>query len=224
MEKIGNYELNKIYCEDCLEGLKKLPDNSIDLVLTDPPYGINIAKKGNVGGEKLAKVKDYGKSNWDDKIPEKEIFDEIFRISKNQIIFGGNYFLEHLKNTSCFIVWDKNNTGNFADCELAWTSFKTSTRLFKYTWNGMLQGDMKNKEQRFHPTQKPLPLMKWILQNYSKENDIVLDPFMGSGTTAVACKELDRNFIGFEISQEYCDVAYKRLNKVNNKKLKEWFT
>lgn len=136
------------------------------------------------------------------------------RISKNQIIFGGNYFVENLQNSSCWIVWDKNNNGNnFADCELAWTSFKSAVRKFKFTWNGMLQENMKNKENRVHPNQKPVPLMQWCIQNYSKETDVILDPFLGSGTTAVACKNLGRKFIGIEQSPEYCKIAEDRLRQ-----------
>ena len=205
--------INKVTQGDCLELMKQLPDKSIDLILTDPPYGIGEAKGKNKSRCKLAKAKDYGISEWDDHIPNKEVFDEIFRVSKNQIIFGGNYFVENLKNSPCWIVWDKNNSGDFADCELAWTSFKTAVRKFKWTWNGMIQENMKNKEVRKHPTQKPIELMRWCLENYSKEGDLVLDPFLGSGTTARACKDLKRDFIGFEISKEYCEVARDRLKQ-----------
>ncbi len=204
-------ELNTIYNEDCLETMKRIPDGTIDLILTDPPYGIGEAKGKNKSRGKATKAKDYGTHDWDDEIPSKQIFDEMFRISKNQIIFGGNYFIEYLSNSPCWIVWDKDNTGDFADCELAWTSFTSATRLKKHRWNGMLQEDMSNKEYRFHPTQKPLPLFKWILNNYSKTGEIVYDPFLGSGTTALACKDLGRRFIGSEISKEYCAIAESRL-------------
>ena len=209
---------------DCLEEMKKMPDKLVDLVLTDPPYGINIASNGQIGGNKpfgskgskdrgtkLCGLTRYGKQTWDKKIPSKEIFDEIYRVSKNQIIFGGNYMVEHLYNSPCWIVWDKDNSGNFADCELAWTSFKTAVRKIKYRWNGMLQGNMQEKEKRCHPTQKPAPVMRWILRNYSIKNNLILDPFMGSGTTGVACKEEDRDFIGIEINKEYYEIAEKRL-------------
>lgn len=198
---------------DCLEIMKTIPDKSIDLVLTDPPYGINICKSGTVGGRNLAKVKNYGKCEWDNKIPDKNYFEEMFRISKNQIIFGGNYFIDRLFNTPCFVVWDKDNTGNFADCELAWTSFKTATRLIKFTWNGFIQGNMREKDFREHPTQKPKSVMKWILENYSETDQTILDPFMGSGTTGVACQELGRNFIGIEINEKYFKIAERRINQ-----------
>lgn len=196
---------------DCLELMKELEDNSVDLVLTDPPYGINICSTGSVGGVCLTKTTDYGIQTWDKTIPEKEVFDEMFRISKNQIIFGGNYFLDYLPSTPCMIVWNKDNSGNFADCELAWTSFNSAVRMFKFRWNGMLQEDMKNKEERVHPTQKPIALFKWILENYSNEGDVILDPFLGSGTTLRACRETNRNGIGFEKEEKYEPIIRKRI-------------
>ena len=137
---------------------------------------------------------------------------EVGRISKNQVIFGGNYYSDYLPASSCWIVWDKDMIGgNFADCELAWTSFNTAVRIFKWRWCGMLQEDMTNKELREHPTQKPLALFEWILKNYSKENDIILDPFMGSGVTLEACKLMGRKYIGIEINPDYCKIAKERL-------------
>ena len=207
-------EVNKIYNDDCLNVLKQLPDKSIDLVLTDPPYGIGEAKKNNASRGKLAIAKDYGKKDWDDRIPQKEIFDEIFRVSKNQIIFGGNYFVEYLNNSSCWLVWDKNNGANdFADCELAWTNFKSAVRKYKWTWNGMLQEDMKHKDIRIHPTQKPLKLFEMILRDYSRENDLILDCFSGSGTTAVACHNLNRRFICIEKDYDYWKASVERLER-----------
>ena len=203
--------INQIINADCLDILRELPDKSIDLVLTDPPYGIGEAKKNNASRSKLAIAKDYGKKYWDDRIPQKEIFDEIFRVSKNQIIFGGNYFVEYLHNSSCWLVWDKNNSGNFADCELAWTNFKSAVRKYRWTWNGMLQHDMKNKDVRIHPTQKPLKLFEMILNDYSKENDLILDCFSGSGTTAVACHNLKRRFICIEKDEDYYNASVERL-------------
>jgi len=205
-------ELNKIYNMDCLEGLKQLEDNSIDLVLTDPPYGLDIAKNGYVGGENATKPTNYGIQDWDSSIPSAEYFKEIMRVSKNQIIFGGNYFLDYLGKTKCFIVWDKGRREtNFADCELAWTSFDKPTRIFKYTWDGMRQESMKFKEKRIHPTQKPLKLGLWILDKFSAEGDIILDTHIGSGTFMVASQQLNRQYLGFDISKEYCDMAKKRL-------------
>lgn len=223
-------ELNKIHNIDCLEFMKTLPDKCIDLVLTDPPYGIGIAKTGMVSGyrnlqgnsEKIGfkNQKDYGKQNWDNNIPTKEYFDEMFRISKNQIIFGGNYFVEYLPNSSCWLVWDKkeNVANDFADCELVYTSFKTSVRKFTYGWTGFegINNSNKHNDKKQHPTQKPLELLLWIIKNYSKERDTIFDPFLGSGTTAVACKLLKRNYIGCEISKEYCDIAEARIKAISN--------
>lgn len=198
----------KIYHGDCLEIMPLLP--KVDLVVTDPPYGINVASNGTVGGRKLAAVKDYGKCEWDKEIPKPELFKMIYDKSENQVIFGGNYFAIYLSNSPCWLVWDKDNTGNFADCELVYTSFKSATRKIKYRWNGMLQGNMKEKEFREHPTQKPVPVLRWIIEHYHF-NGIVLDPYLGSGTTLVACKELNRNGIGIEINEKYCEIAKKRL-------------
>lgn len=212
-------ELNTIYNEDCLETMKRMPDGFVDLVLTDPPYGIGVdrtmAKQGGTQYGKAAAPKShYSSSGWDDKIPSKEVFDEIFRVSKHQIIFGGNYFTLYLPPSSSWIVWDKVNGDNaFADCELVWTSHKSAVRLKQYMWNGMIQQNMKNKETRYHPTQKPLDLLRWILEKYSAAEDLIYDPFMGSGTTARACKDLGRNYIGSEISKEYCDIAEQRLRQ-----------
>lgn len=213
-----NEFLNKIIHADCMDILKELPDKSIDLVLTDPPYGIGIAKKKTIGRSNLCRATEYELKNWDNQIPSKEIFDEIFRVSKNQIIFGGNYFVEYLKNSSCWLVWDKNNTGNFTDCELAWTNFKSAVRKYKWTWNGMLQEDMKHKDIRIHPTQKPLGLFQMILNDYSNENDLILDPFSGSGTTAVACHHLKRNFIAIEKDKDYYNASIERLRREKMKR------
>lgn len=206
-------EVNKIYNADCMDILKELPDKCIDLVLTDPPYGIGIAKNGTVGGNNCGAAKNYGKTDWDKSIPEKEIFNEILRVSKHQIIFGGNYFVEYLHNSPCWIVWDKNNTGNFADCELAWTNFKSAVRKYRFTWNGMIQENMKEKEIRIHPTQKPVGLFQMILNDYSNENDLVLDCFSGSGTTAIACHNLNRRFICIEKDYDYWKASCERLKE-----------
>ena len=207
-------KLGRLWHGDCLDGIQNL--NHVDLVLTDPPYGKDIAKTGRIGGRKLAPVKDYGASDWDEKPPPPEYFYRLPKISKNQIIFGGNYFIEWLKNGPCWLVWDKDNTGNFADCELAWTSFDTSVRKFKHRWNGMLQEcGGKDKEIRYHPTQKPVGLFVQILDKYSKDSDIVLDTHLGSGTTAIACERLGLKWIGIEISEAYCEIAAKRIEKEN---------
>ena len=146
----------------------------------------------------------------DSTIPSADYFKELFRISENQIIFGGNYFIEHLYNTPCFIVWDKDNSGNFADAELAWTSFKTATRIFKYRWNGMLQQDMKNKEERIHPTHKPVALYSWIFKNYARAGDKILDTHLGSGSSRIAAYKAGLDFTACELDKDYFDAQEKR--------------
>ena len=213
VEKITNQIIN----DDCINIIKQLPDKCVDLILTDPPYGINESSKNHKSRSKLAKAKDYGRKNWDNKIPEKIYFDEMMRVSKRAIIFGGNYFVEYLKNSSCWIVWDKNNGNNdFADCELAWTNFTTAVRKYDWTWTGMLQQNMKNKDIRIHPTQKPRGLLEKILLDYSKENDLILDCFSGSGTTAVACYNTNRRFICIEKDKEYYEKSLERLKEIKS--------
>ena len=219
---------------DCLDLMSGYPDDHFDLTLTDPPYGIgesnekNMSRYSKVGFKgKIRRKKirgtDFGHYEWDNQRIDKEYFTEMLRISKNQIIFGGNYYTDYLYPTSCWIVWDKDNGNNdFADCELAWTSFKSAVRIIKYRWNGMLQGNMKNKEKRVHPTQKPLPLFKWILEKYSKPGDTILDPFLGSGTTLEACYQTGRNCIGFELDPQWEHLYSARAHR-NQGSLGDWF-
>jgi len=215
-------EIDRIYCGDCLDLMREMPDKGVDLVLTDPPYGIGEAagKNKTRGGPafgnptKIVPARDYGFCEWDNMRLEGNYLSEMARISKNQIIFGGNYYADLLDPTSCWLVWDKDNGENdFADCELAWTSFKTAVRKFKWRWNGMLQEDMRHREERIHPTQKPVPLFVWILEKYSKPGDLVLDPFLGSGTTAIACLRTGRHFIGIEKHEPYFLKAQERIDK-----------
>lgn len=220
----GTTPIDVIIQGDCLEEMRQFPDKYFDLCLTDPPYGIgeaagkNDSRGGIPKGPKNPRhtpvpSTKYEALTWDDKPPSPEAFKEIFRISKNQIIFGGNYF--GLPASPCWIVWDKDNgDSDFADCELAWTSFPTAVRKFKYRWNGMLQEDMKHKETRYHPTQKPVKLFMDILEKYSKPGDTVVDPFLGSGTTAIACLKTDRRYLGIEKEPEYCEIARKRVAAV----------
>ena len=206
-----NLPRNQAIHGDCLEVMADFPDDSIDLIVTDPPYGIGEAAGKNKSRDKLARAKDYGNKKWDNFRPELDYFRQMQRISKNQIIFGGNYFADILPASSCWIVWDKDNSGDFADCELAWTSFRSAVRKIKWRWNGMLQENMKCKEIRVHPTQKPVPLMTWLLKKYSQPNDIILDPFLGSGTTAIAAINTGRRWIGIEKEAEYVEMARRRI-------------
>ncbi len=197
--------INKVVQGDCLEIMRKMPDKSVDLCLTDPPYGIGMDKELHKKQGKYG-YKDYGNTNWDVK-PTKEYFDEMIRVSKNQIIWGGNYFVDYLYPSMGWMVWDKGQRNfSLADGELAWSSFQRALRIFEVSRAKALQ------DHKQHPTQKSLSLMKWCLLKSSEKNSLILDPFLGSGTTAVACKELHRRFIGIEISKEYCDIANLRLN------------
>jgi site-specific DNA-methyltransferase (adenine-specific) len=199
--------------KDCMEGMREYPDKFFDLAIVDPPYGIGEDGASNHSRSRLANAKVYSPKGWDRETPPEEYFKELFRVSKNQIIWGGNYFLDKIKvPTPCMIVWDKENGDNdFADCELAWSSFQSAVRKFRYRWAGMLQGNMKEKEVRIHPTQKPAALYKWLLQNYAKKGDKILDTHVGSASSLIACIDLGFDYVGFEIDKEYYDNACKRI-------------
>ena len=192
--------MNIAYNMDCMEYMRTLPDKAFDLAVVDPPYGIGENGGKNCTRSKLAKAPKY-KPFWGEDIepPSNDYFKQLVRVSNNQIIFGANHFADRLEkpNSSCWIVWDKENGENdFADCELAWTSFKSSVRLFRYRWAGMLQGDMKNKEMRIHPTQKPAALYAWIYAHYAKPGDKILDTHLGSGSSRIAAYNAGAGFCG----------------------------
>jgi site-specific DNA-methyltransferase (adenine-specific) len=213
MNKIGQAELHNI---DCMAYMATLPDKAFDLAIVDPPYGIGENGDRNKSRGKLAVAKDYKAfAGGDIESPNKDYFLELQRISKNQIIWGANHFASNLPNpsSSCWIVWDKENSGNFADCELAYTSFKTAVRKFTFTWNGMIQGDMKNKETRIHPTQKPVKLYEWLLTNYAEKGQKILDTHLGSGSIAIACNNLGFDLVGCELDENYYKAACDRINQ-----------
>jgi DNA modification methylase len=200
---------------DCLKVMGLMEDDSVDLVLTDPPYGIDIAT-GKIGADGLAKTKDYGVKEWDKHIPSVDIFKKILSIGKNQIIFGGNYFAHLLPPSKRWIVWDKEVPAGmtFSGVELAWTSIKKNSLDFiRYQWHGMLQKDMKHKEERVHPTQKPTGLFKKIIEDYSKDKELIFDGFLGSGTTALACLKTNRRCIGVELDEDYFKICCDRIEK-----------
>ena len=207
------------YNMDCMHGMKQFPDKYFDLAVVDPPYGIGYdadAQKvaGTMFGKAKARKKIYHTANWDAEPPKDEYFTELFRVSKNQVIWGGNYFLKYLCSTNCMIIWDKRKRGlAFADCEIAWTSFKKQARIFEYKWNGMLQEDMKNRENRIHPTQKPVALYEWILNNYANKGDIILDTHVGSASSLIACRNTGHKYVGFEIDPVYYAKAKERLDR-----------
>lgn len=169
---------SETYNTDCLQYMRTLPDNHFDLAIADPPYGIGC--DGQWGLAVRAKLSSYKQKQWDRQPPTRDWFNELVRVSKNQIIFGANHFISRIPiDSPCWVVWDKENSGNFADCELAWTSFQSAVRIFRFRWNGMLQGNMANKEHRIHPTQKPVALYAWLLRNYAKEGRHHIRPHDG---------------------------------------------
>ena len=210
------------YNMDCMQGMKEFPDDHFDLAIVDPPYGIGVGTMSYTNGVErvghaLANRKDYRHSEWDYR-PDKSYFDELFRVSKKQIIWGGNYFTDYLPPSKGFIVWDKrvqdSMVNDFADCELAWISKGLGVaRIYRYLWNGMLQGNMKNKETRFHPTQKPVALYKWILTNYAKPGDKILDTHVGSASSLIACEDMGFKYVGFEIDEEYYKLGVERIKR-----------
>jgi site-specific DNA-methyltransferase (adenine-specific) len=202
-------ELDKIYNMDCLEGMKEIEDKSIDLIITDPPYGKKASKGTNGFG--TAKNRRYV-GEWDNNIPSKEIFNEMLRISKNVIVFGGNYFAHILPPSNHWVVWDKKGDiafkNPFADCELIYTNFNKPIKKIVFKQQGFITD---SKDIRYHPTQKPSELLQILIERYSKENDIILDCFIGSGSTAIACINTNRRFIGFELDTGYFNIANERI-------------
>jgi len=212
-EKQMQEKMNLIHNIDCLEFMKQVPDDCFDLVLTDPPYGINLANMNlGIGNTPKASKKENRKweaKDWDSEVPTDKVFEEIFRISKNQIIWGGNYF--NLPAHKFYILWDKQipNGLSFADCEIAWTSYDKAPRIFRYS-------AYRDKARKLHPTQKPLMLFEYCIEISRNKNDVqkIFDPFVGSGTTAVACKSLGLDWCGCELEVDYVEIANKRLEQV----------
>ena len=216
-------EKNNCYNMDCEIGMKLMQEQGLkaDWCITDPPYGINFdniyESRGGTQAKSEATAKRFYKAkNWDNVRIEGNIIDLMRACSKEQIIFGGNYYTDILPPTKSWVVWNKrqpNTHNDFADLEMAWCS-KGQARLFSYEYMGMIQGDMKNKDERFHPTQKPTQLWCMILNYYTKEGDLILDPFAGSQSLRVACHKLKRNYIGFEIDKEYYEKGCEWYEKV----------
>lgn len=208
-----------VFNDDCMNILSSLPDKAFELAIVDPPYGLgrnNITK--NVSRGVRAKGKDYIVFAGEDaSAPDEEYFTQLRRVSKNQIIWGANHFISRLPapiDSSCWIVWDKDNGAtDFADCELAWTSFPTAVRKFKFRWNGMLQENMKDKEVRIHPTQKPVKLYEWLLLKFAKPGDKILDTHFGSGSLGIACLNMGFSLTAVELSPYYYEAACNRLKK-----------
>ena len=199
-----------VYNEDCVEGLKRFSDNHFDLAIVDPPYGIGAGSVNFQSGTRKKPSKFHKVNDWDNAIPTAEYWEQLFRVSKNQIVWGGNYMTEFLPPSRCWIFWDKGTGDNsYADGELAWSSFDKKCNKYEYLWAGFKK---KHQVERIHPTQKPVDLYRWILQNYAKEGDLILDTHLGSGSSRIAAYKGGFNFVGFEIDQEYYEKQEKRFN------------
>mgnify|MGYP003661903132 CR=1 len=209
IETIGDATL---YLGDCLEILPTL--GKVDAVITDPPYGIGEAAGKNKSRGKLAVAKDFGNDDWDDKPVSHLDLVRVIAAGNVAIIFGGNYY--SMSPSPCWLVWDKcNGTNDFADCELAWTNLQKAVRRIQYRWNGMIRDGGESRGD--HPTQKPIGVMKWCIEQAGNVQTI-LDPFMGSGTTGVACANLGRKFVGIEIEPKYFEIACERIDNAYRQK------
>ena len=208
------YELNQIIHADCMDIMKDIPDKYFDLAIVDPPYFDGPQKSNYYAGTKqktaVGKYKDLSKS-WE--LPDKKYFDELIRISKNQIIWGINYF--NISMPGGRIVWIKGvEKSPFSMCDIAYQSFYNRIDMFKYLWSGFWQEEMKNKEQRIHPTQKPVALYRWLLQNYAKPGDKIIDTHSGSGSLACACHLEKFDFLAIEKDEDYYKASVKRLEEI----------
>jgi len=203
---------------DCMEYMKTLPDKAFDLAIVDPPYGIGEdgakTQSRRVSCKKWKNPADskYKTGGWDKEPPSVEYFNELMRVSKNQIIWGANHFISRIPfDSSCWIVWKKNGNcegADFADCELAWSSFKTAVRFIDFPWTGF--GAVNAGESRIHPTQKPVALYKWLLSRYAKPGDKILDTHGGSGSICIACHDLGYDLTWMELDADYYKAACKR--------------
>lgn len=206
--------ISEVYNMDCVAGMREYPDKYFDLAIVDPPYGINADVKNSTDKKQskksASKSKKYGEQKWDADVPNKEYFIELFRVSKEQIIWGVNYYpFDFLAGGR--IYWDKCVTmPTYSDGEIAYCSLLNSIKSVQIAWHGMIQHDMKNKEQRIHPTQKPIKLYEWILMNYAKEGDKILDTHLGSGSSRIAAYRNGFDFVGFELDKDYYEAQEKR--------------
>lgn len=211
-ERLGNI---KLYNADCMEVMNGFKDKQFDLAIVDPPYFEGVGDKGFYGKEFTKEGRKKGDykpiSNWNQGIPTQSYFDELIRVSKNQIVWGVNYY-PFTQMSSGRIIWDKNNDAStFSNCEIAYNSLIKHVKIFRYTWNGMLQENMKNKQKRIHPTEKPVQLYKWLLQNYAKEGDKILDTHFGSLSIGIACHDMGFELTAIELDKDYYEQAKKRL-------------
>ena len=207
------------YNMDCMEGMKEFPDKYFELAIVDPPYGIGETGERSSrlhpsGINHGCTIKIYHKNkHWDKKPEDKEYFKELIRVSKNQIIWGANHFIENIPNanSSCWVFWDKKRTAcDFADGELAWCSFGSAVKKFEWLWDGFRK---QQPEFRIHPTQKPVALYEWLLHNYAKKGDKILDTHVGSASSLIACYNLGFDYVGFELDKDYFYAASKRIEE-----------
>ena len=215
--------VNVAYNMDCMEYMRSIPDKAFDLAVVDPPNGIGedgskaVTRKTHdpSGKVKYNYIKIYKTYQGGDIAPDTDYFTELFRVSKNQIIWGANHFISKIPyDSSCWIVWDKKNDANdYADCELAWTSFKSSVRIFRFMWNGCFQDDIRRRESRIHPNQKPVQLYEWIYSRYAKPGMKILDTHMGSGSSRIAAWNARLEYVGCEIDKHYFDLQEERFKK-----------
>lgn len=205
--------------EDNMALMARYPDKYFDLAIVDPPYGIGADKAQNAGGEKWG-YKEYKATDWDASIPTVEYFKELFRVSKNQIVWGGNYMTEHLPPSMGWIIWDKGQRGfSLADGEMAWTSFNKAMRIFEFSRAGCIKSN-NTMIEKFHPTAKPFELYKYCLDKYAKEGDKILDTHLGSGSIAIACHDYGFDLTACELDKEYYNKAIERIkNHVSQAKL-----
>ena len=209
--------MNRFDNIDCMVGMAEYEDNHFDLAIVDPPYGIGwtktidykTEKQKNHQHKKLYKLWDY--KEWDSNKPDKKYFDELFRVSKNQIIWGGNYFTDYLPPSKCWVVWDKQVDFTAVSNEIAWASF--SKRIFIFSRCAGLDKGFLAKDGHIHPTQKPTALYKWLLTKYAKEGDLILDTHVGSASSLIACEDMGFEYAGFELDEDYYNSAQKRLTQ-----------
>ena len=215
-ERVVKPQPNTFYNLDCMEHLTKCPDNYFDLAIVDPPYGINRDGQTETF-TKLAKHKRkaFEYKDWDASPPNQEYFNELMRVSENQIIWGGNYYANNLPNSSCWLIWDKGQRDfTLADAELAWTSFKKSVRIYEIS---RAKAKAENGKDKIHPTQKPVSLYTKLLRKWAKAGDLILDTHVGSASSLIACKELGFDYVGYEIDKEYYEQAKRRLERAFRK-------
>lgn len=220
MIKIGHCELHNM---DCMELMKQYPDKHFDLAIVDPPYGINADKSQNKAAESRLKAngkskagrgwKLYKETEWDSDIPKKEYWTELFRISKNQIVWGGNYMTNFLPPSMGWIIWNKEQRDfSLADGELAWSSFEKALRIFDFSRGSALSNN-NNNGGRFHPTQKPVKLYEWLLTNYAEKGQKILDTHLGSGSHAIACNNLGFELVASELDKDYFEASCERIKQ-----------